>query len=633
MQFSIHPDVFKLFPDFKVGLLVVTGLDQSKADMTTIGQLLSDSIKHAQAEDWPTDRRKVWEDAFRKINLNVDEIKPSHLALVERVKKNGDIPSILPIVDIANSYSLKHGVPVGTHSLDALSEDIIIRPTTSVDRFVAMNKTEAEGVQEGVLAYTSGQQVLTKNFAWRQGELSKVRPDTRNVIIPIDTFGTVSEGELLTIIKELKTLLQAQVGGTIQTAILSKTTPSFEWSQDASLTEKNSQVWEVLTRGVAEVLPSAETLAPLMSQRKIRVYLGIDPTGHLLTLGHAVVLRKLQQFADLGHDVILLIGNGTVRIGDPTGRDSTRPVLTDEQIRENFKNWQTQASKILDFNKIRVVYNGDWLDKLTYADIVKLLAQTTIQQLIERDMFQDRLKKNLPIHGHEIIYPLLQGYDSVAMDVDLEIGGTDQTFNMMMGRHLQRVYNNHEKWVLTTPIINGTDGRKMSKSYGNFIALTEEPNNMYGKIMSIADEMIIEYFALLTDVPLPEVEEIRAALAKGENPMPFKKKLAHAITAAYHSEAAADAAEKHFQQTVQEKQVPTDIPVVQLTGNERTILDVLKACPTELSTSELKRLIEQGGVELLPSGLKPGSVDQVFDRETEIIRVGKRRYFRLERGK
>src|SRR3989344_9502875 len=246
---------------------------------------------------------------------------------------------------------------------------------------------------------------------------------------------------------------------------------------------------EILTRGVEKILPSAEGLAALMGKKKIRLYLGIDPTGNQLHLGHAVVLRKLNQFAQDGHDVILLIGNGTVRIGDPTGRDSTRPVLTDTEIEDNFKNWKTQASKILDFDQIRIVHNGDWLDKLTYGDLVRLMAQTTVQQLLERDMFQDRLQKGLPIHGHEIMYPLLQGYDSVAMDVDLELGGTDQTFNMMMGRQLQKSYHNHEKWVLTTPIINGTDGRKMSKSFGNFVALTENANDMYGQLMSTSDDM------------------------------------------------------------------------------------------------------------------------------------------------
>lgn len=393
---------------------------------------------------------------------------------------------------------------------------------------------------------------------------------------------------------------------------------------------QHQTIQEVLTRGVAEVLPGSDTLAKLMSERKIRVYLGIDPTGSLLTLGHAVVLRKLQQFADLGHDVILLIGNGTVRIGDPTGRDSTRPVLTDEVIQENFKNWKAQASKVLDFDKITILYNGDWLDKLTYADIVKLLAQTTVQQLIERDMFQDRLKNNLPIHGHEIIYPLLQGYDSVAMNVDLELGGTDQTFNMMMGRHLQKVYNNHEKWVLSTPIINGTDGRKMSKSFSNFIALTEAPNDMYGKLMSITDDLILEYFRLLTDVPLAEVEQFEAELKNGANPMPFKKQLALMITTMYHNEVLAHEAQSYFEKTVQNKQIPDNIPTVQVPAQSNTILELLKLLNTGLSSSDLRRLLEQGGVELLPSGEKPSTHDVQVDPKTiEVVRVGKRKFYNI----
>ncbi len=392
----------------------------------------------------------------------------------------------------------------------------------------------------------------------------------------------------------------------------------------------NTPLPDVLTRGVAEVLPGAENLAKLMSERKIRVYLGIDPTGAFLTLGHSVVLRKLQQFAELGHDVILLIGNGTVRIGDPTGRDTTRPVLTDEVIQENFKNWQSQAQKILDFDKIRILHNGDWLDKLNFADMVKLMAQTTVQQLIERDMFQDRLQKGLPIHGHEIMYPLLQGYDSVAMDVDLELGGTDQTFNMMMGRHLQRMYNNHEKWVLTTPIINGTDGRKMSKSYGNYIGLTEAPNDMYGKLMSIADQQIVEYFTLLTDLAEAEIAEMQRAMAAGDNPITFKKQLAHTITQMYHTTEDTEAAAAHFERTVQNKQVPKELKEVQVSVAEMRVLDLVKACLSEQSSNELRRLIEQGGVEVLPSGMRPTDPNQVISlAEVETIKVGKRNFFRL----
>ncbi len=389
----------------------------------------------------------------------------------------------------------------------------------------------------------------------------------------------------------------------------------------------------VLSRGVAEVLPDTKALAELMAQRPIRVYLGIDPTGAFLTLGHSVVLRKLQQFADLGHEVILLIGNGTVRIGDPTGKDSTRPVLTDAEIESNFKDWQAQASKILDFNTITLRRNGDWLDALSFADLVKLMAKTTVQQLLERDMFQDRMTKALPIHGHEIIYPLLQGYDSVVMDVDLEIGGTDQTFNMMMGRSLQKSYNNREKWVLSTPIINGTDGRKMSKSYGNYVALTEEPHSMYGKLMSLADEQIIEYFTLTTDVPDAEIAEMQTAIAAGENPMAFKKKLAFTITKMYHSEETAQDAQANFEHTVQDKQLPSELPEVLVDARELSIFELVKLCQPEESNSNLRRLIEQGAVELLPSGDKPLVPAQQIQIIPEmVVRVGKRRYYQIKQA-
>ncbi len=387
-------------------------------------------------------------------------------------------------------------------------------------------------------------------------------------------------------------------------------------------------IHQILHRSVAEILPKRDSLAQLLSERPITVYLGIDPTGSLLHLGHSVALRKLQQFATLGHKVILLIGNGTVRIGDPTGRDSTRPTLTDSEIDANFVTWKEQASKVLDFSMIEIRRNGDWLDKLNFVDIVKLMAKTTIQQLIERDMFQDRLKNGLPIFGHEIMYPLLQGYDSVAMNVDLEIGGTDQTFNMMMGRELQHVYNNHEKWVLTTPIINGTDGRKMSKSYNNFIALNENATDMYGKLMSISDSVIVEYFTLLTDVALEEIEQMATAMTSGENPMQYKKRLAHTITSQLHSTTAADVAAANFQRTVQEKALPTDISVYQLPDTAISAVELVKMGMSQTSNSDIRRLLDQKAVSLVPQGTAlTNSPEPIEIADGQVIKVGKRTYF------
>ena len=395
------------------------------------------------------------------------------------------------------------------------------------------------------------------------------------------------------------------------------------------ITIDKTKINEVLSRGVEQILPNKGSLLELMTQRPIRLYLGIDPTGSLLTLGHSVGLRKLNQFAQLGHEVILLIGSGTVKIGDPTGRDSTRPELTDEQIEANFKNWKEQASKVLDFDKIQIRYNGDWLDKMRLPDFIKLMAKTTVSQLLERDMFVNRMKKNQPIFTHELMYPLLQGYDSVAMDVDLEIGGTDQTFNMLMGRHLQKIYNQKEKWVLTTPIINGLDGRKMSKSYGNFIALTENHLDMYGKLMRLSDDQITEYFTLLTDTPLKEIKQMDQAVKAGANPMEFKKKLAFTITQMYHNQKLAQEAAEHFEKTVQQKQAPKTLIEVEVKDNQR-LLDICRVCANDLSSAEIKRLIKQKGVTLYPQEIRPDDINfKVNLSLNHTLRIGKRRWYRL----
>ena len=388
------------------------------------------------------------------------------------------------------------------------------------------------------------------------------------------------------------------------------------------------KIEQVLTRGVDQILPNKEKLAKLMSEKKIRLYLGIDPTAAYLHLGHSVPLRKLQDFAELGHEVILLVGNGTVKIGDPTGRDESRPVLTDEEIEKNFQDWKKQASKILDFNLIEIRHNGDWLDQLTYAEMVKLMAKTTVQQLMERDMFQRRLKDGLPIHGHEIIYPLLQGYDSVVMDVDLEVGGTDQTFNMMMGRHLKQSYNKGEKWVLTTPLIEGTDGRKMSKSFNNYVALTDDPIDVYGKLMRVADELIIKYFELLTRVEMSEIKEMATAIKNGENPMNFKKKLAFQITKDLHDEAAAKKAEEHFATAYQKGEIPEEENMEIL---EVEIIDDKQFKISAYSNSEIRRLIQQGAVKLLPEMKKVESLENFLNMETEQkVKIG-RRFFKIQK--
>lgn len=386
----------------------------------------------------------------------------------------------------------------------------------------------------------------------------------------------------------------------------------------------------MLTRSVVEILPSRRGLADLMHRRKIKLYLGIDPTGAKLHLGHAVPLRKLAEFARLGHEVILLVGSFTSQIGDPSDRLTPRKPLTEAKIKKNMADYQKQTGKILDFSKVGIKYNDDWLSKLSFKEVAELASHFTVQQIIERDMFQERIKKGKGIFLHEFLYPLMQGYDSVAMNVDLEIGGTDQKFNMLAGRRLQKMYNQKEKFLLTVPLLLGTDGRKMSQSYGNTINLTENPNDMYGKVMSISDDLIIQYFELATLVSLQEIKVVEKGLkAKTLHPMKAKKRLAREIVSLYHNKKAAENAEKEFKRTVQLGEPPANVKEVRLTPSSLSPIDLLDKTGLASSRSQAKKLIEQGAVEVNEEKVKNTKL-MIKINDGDIIKVGKRRFVKIK---
>jgi len=389
------------------------------------------------------------------------------------------------------------------------------------------------------------------------------------------------------------------------------------------------KIEEILTRGVEDVIVKEELKKRLLSGKKIRLYLGIDPTGSLLHLGHAVLLWKLREFQDLGHEVILLIGDFTARIGDPTDRDSARKVLTEKEVKENFKSYRRQASKILDFGKVKIKYNSTWLSKLRFEDVLKLSSNFTVQQMLQRDMFQRRLKDNLPISVTEFMYPLMQGYDSVAMDVDLEVAGNDQTFNALVGRTLQKIYNNKDKDVLTCKLLLGTDGRKMSKTFNNFIALEDNPNDMFGKVMSIKDELIGDYFELTTRVSKNEIAEIR----KLSNPKDQKVKLASAVVELYWGEDKAKIAEEEFNKVHKNKELPTDIENFETDKKIYPILDLLFDTKLTTSKKEAKRLVEEGGIVVIINNTEEKIID--WKKEIEIvdemiIRRGNRKFIKVK---
>lgn len=384
---------------------------------------------------------------------------------------------------------------------------------------------------------------------------------------------------------------------------------------------------EILSRGVEAIVPKKGLQEKMKAGKKLKVYLGMDPTSTRLHLGNAVPLRKLRDFQIAGHEVIFLVGSFTALIGDTSDKDAMRKPLTSKEIEENFHTYKEQASKILDFKKAKIMYNGDWLSDLSFENIVELAQHFTVQQMIERDMYQKRLEAGKPIGLHEFFYPLMQGYDSVHMEVDLEIGGNDQLFNMLAGRTLLQAYKGKEKHVLTTPLIEGLDGRKMSKSYGNTINITDEPSDMFGKIMSMSDELIIKYFLLCTDLPLKEIDEIDKELKGGMNPRDAKMKLAGEIVALYHSNDAATQAQQDFVNVFKKGGVPDDMSEFKLSG-ERNIIDLLELCKLITSKSEGRRVLEQGGVKVNDKKVK--SVDKVIKLEKDmVIQVGKRRFAKI----
>ncbi len=392
---------------------------------------------------------------------------------------------------------------------------------------------------------------------------------------------------------------------------------------------------ELLTRGVENIYPKREFLEERLKKGdELTIYLGIDPTGPCLHIGHAIQLMKLRQFQQLGHKVILLMGDFTGMIGDPTDKSATRKQLTYEQVRENLKNYKEQASKILDFegeNPVDVRFNNDWLGKLTFKEVIELAAEFTVQQLLVRDMFDKRMKEGKPIGLHEFLYPLMQGYDSVAMDVDVEVGGSDQIFNMLAGRTLMKSLSGKEKVVVASSLLADPTGVKMGKTEGNMITLIDSPQDMFGKVMSWTDGMILGGFELCTIVPMEEVDKIKKELEGGMNPRDAKMHLAREIVTLYYDEKAAKQAEEEFKNIFQKGGKPDEIELKKLSQTKWKLVDLLAETGLTSSKSEARRLIEQGGVRVNDEKVSDKEMEVEIKKET-LLQVGKRKFLRVCSG-
>ncbi|MEN9557644.1 MAG: hypothetical protein RL141_13 [Candidatus Parcubacteria bacterium] len=384
-----------------------------------------------------------------------------------------------------------------------------------------------------------------------------------------------------------------------------------------------------LTRGVENVYPSkAAVEKALASGKKLRVYFGVDPTGPTLHLGHIISMRKLAELQKMGHEVILLIGDFTAMIGDPSDKTATRKRLTRKEVLANCKLYKKQASRILSFtgkNAAKVMFNSKWLGKMSFADVVELTARATVQQMLQRDMFKKRMQEDQPIHIHEFLYPLMQGYDSVAMKVDMEVGGNDQTFNMLMGRELVRDIQGREKFVLASALLVDPSGKKMGKTEGNMIAMTDSAEEMYGKVMSWTDGMVIPGFELITDVPADEVKMMAAEIAEGKNPMPYKRRLAREVVELLVGEREAEAADAHFTRVHQSGEAPEDIATVKATKG-MTLTEALVASGLVSSNTDARRQVEQRGVKVSGEVVED---PKAIVSAGQVIQKGKRHFVKI----
>lgn len=392
---------------------------------------------------------------------------------------------------------------------------------------------------------------------------------------------------------------------------------------------------KIIKRGIVEILTEDELTKKLEKSIStgvpLKVKAGFDPTAPDIHIGHTVLIHKMRQFQELGHEIIFLIGDFTAMIGDPSGRSEVRKPLSRDEVMKNSLTYQKQIFKILDEKKTKVVFNSQWMDKLSPASLIELTAKYTVARMLERDDFSKRYKSQHPISIHEFLYPLIQGYDSVALKADIELGGTDQKFNLLVGRELQRDYGQEQQVVITMPLLEGTDGvQKMSKSLGNYIGITEPTKEMFGKIMSISDELMMRYYELLSDITVDELEGLKKGIKDGSvHPMGLKKRLAREIIQRFHSEAEASDAQREFEKVFSQRELPEDMPVVELKwdGDELWLPRIMTTTTIAPSGSEARRLIKEGAVTV--NGERVTDIEKKLKRAEYIIKVGKKRFVKV----
>jgi tyrosyl-tRNA synthetase len=396
--------------------------------------------------------------------------------------------------------------------------------------------------------------------------------------------------------------------------------------------KNGEKIQELLTRGVADLIVKKDLEEKLKSGKKLRIKFGVDPTGPKIHIGRAATMRKLKKFQELGHQVVLIVGDFTAQIGDASDKTNERPMLTYEDVKNNMKNYLPQLARIFDIKKAEVHYNSEWLGKLNYFDICRQADEFSVAQILDRENFSKRYKEGTRISLRETLYPLMQGYDSVAIKSDIEIGGSDQLFNVLAGRTLQKAYGQEPQNIITFELMDGTDGRKMSTSWGNVILVEDDPNNIFGKIMSMKDELMIQYFTLATDISTDEIQKMKKDLQDDKvNPRDLKMKLAREIITMYHDEDKAISAENNFKKVFVDKGMPEDIKEVKIGKESMNVIDLLTEAKLCSSKSDARRVIDQGGVKIDEEKISDLNLEVELSDKPKVIQKGKRHFVKVRR--
>ena len=641
MFFKVEKKIVNAGSGLYTGVIAAFGVNNGKVN-EQITTMLKNEINNAKVslqgvEIKGLDSLRIYRKALENYGINPTKYPCSIEAILNRIQKKGDFPSINPIVDLGNYISIKYRIPVGIHDIDSMTEDLMVRFATQEDCSVEENNLDNDKLVEGEPIYVSGHSVRTRRWMWRQMPAGKVSETSSNFIIPLDGF--VDNKETIDkAMEEMSNLLKEIFNCEIKNGIIEKDNAEFRFGKMSDEEQEIENQIAIMLKGVAQHTAISEIREKLMVAKKenrpLRIKLGLDPSAPDIHIGHSVVLRKIRQLQEQGHLAVIIIGDYTGMIGDPTGKSKTRKQLSREDVERNANTYMEQIFKIIDKNKTELYYNSEWLSKMNFGDVIELAAKCTVARMLERDDFNNRYINHLPLSVHEFFYPLMQAYDSVAVKADIELGGTDQTFNILMGRNIQRDYGQIPQLTLFMPLLEGIDGvEKMSKSLGNYIGISEPANIIYEKVMKIPDNMIIKYYNLCTDVHPDEVHKLEKKLEDGTNPRDIKMMLAHEITELYCGKEEADMAERRYKSVFQNNQIPDDIPCIHIGSSDISQGEQVLNCLVERgdfkSKSEIRRIFIQGGAQV--NGQKITDVkDLIVSGGETVVKLGKNKFYKVK---